>query len=237
MSLNNDAWKILFDRHNIIEKINETGMFEISAAEIKTIREPRLMAKFDHEIQLPTIFKKNQLSILPITRSSYVIGKFKAYQELEHTSLVKPKQMKFPAWISTIKPSDLYSESVALHCAYLSGMIDDIMGEKTVQTISGRMSSKQFTFEIDTALNSTHKISINKSQLEIDGGYESLRKFMIVEAKKTSVEDFLIRQMYFPYRLWKEKTHKDIVPVFFTHSNDIFNFYKYSFDVYGSIKM
>ena len=51
--LNQEAWEILFKRHKIFEEIEKNGVFYISAKQIKKEREPRLMAKFDHTINLP----------------------------------------------------------------------------------------------------------------------------------------------------------------------------------------
>lgn len=63
------AWKILFDKYKILEEVNKNGFFEIKASEINQERESRLMAKFDHDVNLPEIFRDNNLSILPIFRS------------------------------------------------------------------------------------------------------------------------------------------------------------------------
>lgn len=46
--------------------------------------------------------------------------------------------------IRSIAPANLYSENAVLHCAYVSGMNDEVMGEKSWLTVSGRMSSGDF---------------------------------------------------------------------------------------------
>lgn len=74
MGLNDTAWERLFDKYHILDKIEHQGQFAISAAQIKEFREPRLMTKFDHKINLPEIFAENHLSILPVTRGDYVIS-------------------------------------------------------------------------------------------------------------------------------------------------------------------
>jgi hypothetical protein len=79
--LNDDAWEQLFAKYDIINQIDANGRFEISATQIKEFREPRLMAKFDHTINLPKIFADNRLAILPITRGDYVISHFDAYHK------------------------------------------------------------------------------------------------------------------------------------------------------------
>ncbi|MCM3033671.1 type II restriction enzyme [Niallia sp. MER 6] len=240
MSLNDRAWETLFDRYEILNEVNEKGFYEISAKAIKEEREPRLMAKFDHSSNLPQPFKKNGLSILPISRSSYVIGEFDVYKKVTYNQKLKPIQVDFPSNLTTIEPTNLYSESATLHCASATGMIDYILGEDAVQTISGRMSSKHFDFNIKTRSGIERNVSIKNAQVEIDGGYESDSSFMIVEAKKESVDDFLVRQLYYPFRLWQEQTYKNVKPVFFTHSNDIFSFFIYEFtnpNNYNSLKL
>lgn len=229
MGLNDSAWETLFDRYNILNRIRQTGFYEIDADTIKTVREPRLMAKFDHKSNLPDVFRKNGLSILPISRSRYVIGEFAAYQAVSYNTRITPTPISFPSNILSIDPSNLYSESVALHCAYVSGMIEDLIGEMSLPTVSGRMSSNNFEFLISSHGGSEQAISISKSQIEIDAGYESDTHLILVEAKKETISDFLVRQLYYPYRLWQSQIHKEVMPVFFTHSNDVFSFFVYEF--------
>ena len=80
---NDMAWEALFDKYDILNQVYSNGQFIISASQIKEYREPRLMAKFDHGINLPHIFADNNLAILPISRGDYAISNFKAYQPFE----------------------------------------------------------------------------------------------------------------------------------------------------------
>lgn len=83
MGLNDAAWESLFDKYHILDEIDRNGQFVISANQIKEFREPRLMTKFDHKINLPNIFVANNLSILPITRGDYVISSFRHIRNLK----------------------------------------------------------------------------------------------------------------------------------------------------------
>jgi len=65
-----------------------------------TGREARLMAKFDHESNLPKIFTNNGLSILPITRGSYIISHFNAYHIIE-TNFEKIHNFSLPEHIQS----------------------------------------------------------------------------------------------------------------------------------------
>jgi hypothetical protein len=237
---NDKAWVELFNTHNILEKINTHGIYEIDAGTINQVREARLMAKFDHFTNLPSIFRDNGLAILPISRSRYTIGPFEAYTKIKYDHSIKNHLMSSPSHLESIQYNDLYSESTALHFAYLAGIIDDLIGEKTYFTISGRMSTNQFDFKIKNKTAGFQPITVLNSQCEIDGGFESQRALIIVEAKNYEVEDFLVRQLYYPYRLWRNKLPKQIIPVFMTFSNDIFSFFIYQFEqpaIYNSLTL
>lgn len=55
---NEAAWEQLFLKYKIPQVIAKTGSFEITSKEINEFREARLMTKFDHRKNLPSIFKK-----------------------------------------------------------------------------------------------------------------------------------------------------------------------------------
>jgi hypothetical protein len=240
-SLNDKAWEFLFDKHKILDVIEHQGYSYIEASSIREIREPRLMTKFDHAVNLPKLFRKNKLTILPVTRSRYVIGRFNCYQEVDYTHHQEFVEVNFPSDIlQSIDYQNLYSESSALHCAFACGMIDDIIAEPAFFTVSGRMSSRDMNFNIDTIDGKSMPLQIKNAQIEIDAGFESKNYFMIIEAKNERVEDFIIRQLYYPFRLWEKKLNKPVLPVFFTYSNDVFSFFIYNFKVlhsYNSISL
>jgi predicted transcriptional regulator len=237
---NEQAWKKLFEKYNILKKIEKNGYFEIEAAQINEERESRLMAKFDHYVNLPTIFRDNNLSILPISRSKYIIGQFDTYCKVEENKDIEPLSWHFLR-LESINYENLYSESSALHCAFNMGIIDDVLEEESYYTVSGRMSTGEFDFHIKNIINDrSNSIVVTKSQCEIDGGFESENFFAIIEAKNYSIDDFLIRQLYYPYRLWSDKISKKVIPILMTYSNDIFTFLIYKFEDpldYNSIKL
>lgn len=240
-SKNDISWEVIFKEENIIKKIKEDGFFEISSSKINEQREARLMTKFDHAVKLPKIFRDNGLTIQPISRGSYVIGTFESYFQLPKKSSTNIIYRELPPHLETIDPSNIYSESSAILCAFLSEMIDDVLEEKTNLTVLGRMSTGTFNYQIrDAKTRINHNISVKNSQCEIDGGFESESKFALIEAKSETVDDFIIRQLYYPYRLWTSKTDKEVVPIFLTISNDIFSFYRFRFlekNVYNSLEL
>ena len=231
MRLTDNVWEQLFNRHYILDNVNNDGFHIITSTQINEFHEARLMTKFDHKVNLPRIFQENKISILPLTRGSYILGNFDTYNELNYDANIENIHCSLPIHIESIDYNNLYSESASLNCAYLSGIIDDVAGEDTLPTVSGRMSSGQFDFNIRNVVRgNTYPIRITNSQVEIDGGYESLNKLVLLEAKNFTSDDFLIRQLYYPYRLWQNKVNKEVIPVFLTYSNDVFSFFIYRFN-------
>lgn len=237
---NERAWRELFAKHKILDKIEKQGAFEITSSQINEFREARLMTKFDHKVNLPQIFVENGLAILPVTRGSYLISHFDAYKELEEPE-GKIIKIPFPSYIESIDYENITSESAALNCAYVSGILADFLeDENLLPTVSGRMSSGTFDFNIKRIKGDPVEVKVVNSQIEIDGGYEGVKTLALIEAKNSLSDDFLIRQLYYPYRLWRDKVSKKVKPVFLTYSNGIFTFYEYDFlepENYNSITL
>lgn len=239
MGLNDTAWESLFDKYHILAEIEQNGQFIISANQIKEFREPRLMTKFDHKINLPNIFTSNNLSILPITRGNYVISSFSAYKEFDEPSQDVQK-ISIPSHIQSLMPQFLVSEAIALNCANACGILNDFLeDDELVSTVSGRMSSGSFEFSINTALG-TKNITVSNSQIEIDAAYEGIHYLSLFEAKRDLSDDFLIRQLYYPFRVWSERVTKTVKSIFLIFSNGMFNLYQYQFEDpqnYNSLKL
>lgn len=231
---------MLFSKYEILSAINSNRYFEISSSVINEFREARLMTKFDNKANLPKLFKENHLAILPITRGSYVIGRFIAYENI--LPINSPvRKVTIPGNVETINFNNIPSESLAINCAYISGILSDFLGDEgIVPTINGRMSSESFFFSIQNRSGVQTNLQVENSQIEIDGGYESKRQFCLIEAKNYLSNDFLVRQLYYPFRLWAKKLSKPVRSVFLVYSNSIFSLYEYSFqdiESYNSIKL
>lgn len=240
-SLNDTAWEELFEKHDILEHIERTGQFRISAKQIKEVREPRLMSKFDHTINLPQIFADNNLCILPVTRGDYVISHFDAYHEFEPDNSPVTR-VSLPTYIQSLDSSNIPSEAIALNCAVSAGIIADFLDdEEIVSTVSGRMGSGVFDFNIENLKSGTlSRVTVNNSQIEIDAAYEGIRSLALFEAKRDLSEDFLVRQLYYPYRVWKSRMTKPVRPMFLVYSNGIYRIYEYAFtdpNNYSSISL
>ncbi len=226
---NDKAWEELFGKYNILQTIQEDGVFTIHSAQINEFREARLMTKFDHKSNLPLLFAENNLSILPITRGSYLISHFDAYQEL--TSNDHIVRIDFPEYIESLDYENITSEAAAINCAYISGILADFTEDvDLLPTVNGRMSSNTFTFDINNLLmGNLVGIEVTNSQIEIDGGYEGIHSLTLIEAKNAISDNFLIRQLYYPFRTWSNNIAKPVKTVFLIYTNGIFSLYEYEF--------
>lgn len=238
-SKNDIAWEAIFEEYRILDRLAKNDRVSISSMEINEFREARLMTKFDHRSQLPELFVEHKLSILPTSRGTYEIGAFETFCDFNKED-VEIVPVNFPTFLESIDYKDITSESIAINCAFISKILHDFTGEENLfPTVSGRMSSSLFDFAINSK-QKTFRINVENSQIEIDGGFEGDNSLNLIEAKNYISDDFLIRQLYYPYRLWSDKIVKRVRPIFLTYSNGIFDLRKYEFtnpELYNSIRL
>ena len=239
MGKNDTAWEGLFEKYRILDKIEREGQYIITADEIRKFREPRLMTKFDHKINLPAIFQNNVLSILPITRGEYIISSFSAYESFEEPTQ-EVYRISIPHYLQSLVPRFLVSESIALNCANACGVMKDFLEDDYIlPTVNGRMSSGQFDFDINTK-HGLRTVNVCNSQIEIDAAYEGASYLSLFEAKHDLADDFIVRQLYYPFRVWNQRVTKEVKPIFLVFSNGVFNLYEYRFEEarnYNSLRL
>ncbi|AND80273.1 type II restriction enzyme [Streptococcus pantholopis] len=239
------AWQKLLDKYSILEEIHEKGIYKIKSSQIKEVKEPRLMAKWDSSEQLPSSLKKNKINILPDSRSSYVLSDFLLYKDLppltEHIKNIST--ITLPD-LETIDVDNITSEANAINVLQISGILEDFLElepeDLLYETFDGRMSSGVFSFFVATDRGILRQVDVNKAQVEIDGGFESKNYVVILEAKNVLHEDFHVRQLYYPYRLWEGKVKKPIKLIFSIYTNKIFRLMEYRFrekENYSSIEL
>ena len=210
-------------------ELERRGYFYIGARELEQLsgRQPRLMAKHDFSTSRPWIFQRLQLGIVPVSRSEYLVGRFNLYERFPETQRGEVRTLELPAGLDTLSLEAVSSEAVALNGASASGMLEDFLGCAPLQaTVAGRMSTHGLKVRLpDLGVD----VAVDRAQMEIDGGFESLEHLVLVEAKNHLSEDFNIRQLYFPYRRFQQRLAKDVVPVYLVYSNGIFHLYRYEF--------
>lgn len=210
-------------------ELERRGYFYIGARELEQLsgRQPRLMAKHDFSTSRPWIFQRLRLGIVPVSRSEYLVGRFNLYERFPETQRGEVRTLELPAGLDTLSLEAVSSEAVALNGASASGMLEDFLGCVPLQaTVAGRMSTHGLKVRLpDLGVD----VAVDRAQMEIDGGFESLEHLVLVEAKNHLSEDFNIRQLYFPYRRFQQRLAKDVVPVYLVYSNGIFHLYRYEF--------
>ena len=238
----NEAWKELLNKYQIVEKIKNEGYYEIKSSQIKEFREPRLMAKWDSFESLPSVLKKNNINILPNSRSSYILSDFKLYENIDEkfNNKTKMKKVSIPS-LESIDIKNITTESNAINVLLLSDILDDFLEEEdNVSTFNGRMGTGKFEFQVDRMKRDPISVEVDRAQCEIDGGLENHNSVVIIEAKNVVNKDFHVRQLYYPYRLWSSRVNKPIRLVFSVYSNQIFRLLEYKFnDInnYSSIEL
>lgn len=231
-SQNEKAWQILFERHHIPTEVARHGSYRIRADTIKTVREPRLMAKFDEYNALPAIFRAHQLSILPLSRTEYIIGPFQTFHDLEYMAQFQtPKSLAVPM-LDTLDATQITGEQQALSVLYHSGGMRDVCDDPQPSPVSvGRMGSGDFEFTIAhiRADEPPHTVAVHNAQIEIDAVYETNDAIFLCEAKNRHVHDINVRQLYYPYRTLRARTQKPIYPVTIIYTNYTFHVAVYEF--------
>lgn len=227
-SKNDLAWEKIFAKYYILNKVLEDGHIEISATKINEFREARLMTKFDHKSQLPKLFTENKLSILPTSRGGYIIGDFETFYDF-NTDDIEVSPIEFPTYLESLNYRDITSEATAINCTFVSKILHHFTEEENLlPTVSGRMSSSSFSFDINS-LKGIFKVNVANSQVEIDAGYEGDKSLILIEAKNYISDDFLVRQLYYPFKLWIGKIQKQVRPIYLTYTNGVFHLREYQF--------
>lgn len=190
---NERAWRKYVEREGIRLDGNS---YEIDAQHLKKItgREPRLLTKFDHPLEMPTAFREHGYSLLPVKNGRYLLFQgniFKSVPPCPEPTVFQP-ELDFP--LQTVGRG--FGEMQYLDYAYNVGMLSAFTGAgRLYLTIRGREFSGAFDFFVGEV-----SVSLDGVQIEVDGGYEGERDIVLAEAKIGPVETFNIRQLYYPYR-------------------------------------
>jgi len=183
---------------------------------------------------LPSAFCEHGFGILPVSRGDYLIGPFKLFASHPKPDEVHPvNRTSLPGMVESVSPDSISSEAVALNCAWDSRMLHDFLGEGTLYpTLSGRMGSSPFVFRIHDELGVRNsEISVDGAQIEIDAAYEGHGSIVVIEAKMDLAEDFIIRQLYYPFRHFTTlSVTKRVRTLYLTYSGGVFRLDEYSFE-------
>lgn len=226
---NDKGWGKLNDSLGLIDTINKQGYVDVTTAQIKSIaaREPRLMAKFDHRSSLPTLFEKEGVNILPINRQTYRLLRFNAYAPIEYGNDYCGFNCAALNRYDTLDINSINSEDKLILVSWLSGVLGHFLGEEHLaMTIKGKFGTDRLEFCVGN-----QPIVVTGAGAELDAGFEG-RDVYLLEAKLGKVDDFHIRQLYFPYLYWRniKQLSKTVHPIFITYYDGKISLHKFAFE-------
>lgn len=243
---NSRSWKKIFDDYKILNHNFDESPFVLSATQIKKScqkfketgeKEVRILCKQDTREDRPDVFVKNNLFLLPIKNGLYNIIKGDGYidiPKIESETLIYRSKLDFIP--DTTKIGD--SEMQHLDYAYAASLIRTFTNDTSlILTIRGRKYTPEFEFFVGKQLIKTSSV-----QTEVDAGYEGKEQVVLIEAKNFSASNVIIRQLYYPYRQWQERTKKKVVTLFFDkdHKDNTYSIWQFEFSDskdYNSIKL
>ncbi len=242
--MNHEPWKSIFDIHKIKEHNFDKSPYFITAEQIKKAtshfkstneREVRVLCKQDSREDRPNVFAENNLFILPIKNGTYAIIKGEGYVDIpEINSTTKIYQSKLDFHLDTSQVGN--SEMQHLDFAYASSLIRTFLNDESlVLTIRGRKFTPEFEFKVGN-----HHISTKSVQTEVDAGYEGRNQVVLIEAKNSMSKNIIIRQLFYPFRQWKQHTTKKVNTLFFEKQGNTYNLYNFGFNNaldYNSIEL
>lgn len=245
---NEVSWQRIFEKYDILTHNFDLSPFIISADQIKkavdksgntTSTEVRTLCKQDTRESRPSIFKENGLFILPKKNGEYYIIRGEGYvdiPEIEDPIWDYFKKLSFE--LESSKVGD--SEMQFVDFAYANSLIRTFMkDESLVLTIRGRKYTPPFSFKING-----HTLNTTSVQTEVDAGYEGVDSIVLIEAKNSSANNTIIRQLFYPYRQWSINTTKQVKTLFFEkrviNGENIFHLWLFEFtdpEDYNSINL
>jgi len=184
----------------------------------------RLLSKFDKREDLPDIFIEQNINILPISRSEFMLGSFQEYSDFERGNPAQIDKFISPNLLTLQGTSTEWNENSWISAGVASGALNKAFGddEELIRTLTGRMGAGSWSFKIN-GKNGAYPIELKNPQIEIDSVLETNRAIYIIEAKRVKETNFLVRQLYFPYRkLLSDMGIKDkpVIPVFYEINSD-----------------
>ena len=243
---NSRSWEKIACDYKILEHDFSKSPFSLSAAQIKRSvqsfratneKEVRILCKQDTRESRPAVFKENNLFLLPVKNGLYNIVKGEGYidiPEIKEKTVIYKSKLDFHLDSSSIGDSEMQH----LDYAYASSLIRTFMQDDSlVLTIRGRKYTPNFEFLVNK-----QPIRVSSVQTEIDAGYEGKDQIVLVEAKRFGVKNTIIRQLYYPFRQWKEHTKKKVITLFFEndHNENSYSIWQFGFkDIkdYNNIKL
>ena len=239
------SWQKIFDDYDIHQHPFGTKPFCISADQIKAAcqnfrktgeKEVRILCTQTKREDRPDILKEKGLFLLPVKNGHYCIVKGEGYVDvpsIDKEVILYKSKLTFDLDTSRVGTSEMQY----LDYAYASSVIKTFTNDDSlVLTIRGRKyTEKPFNFVVNK-----QRIQVKGVQTEVDAGYEGKNKVVLIEAKNIKTDNVIIRQMYYPFRKWRQETEKKIINLFFQKKEDTYSIWQFEFETetdYNSVKL
>jgi hypothetical protein len=223
------AWERL-----IAERVDtRRELFVLTKADIESVtgNELRLMAKMDSLADVPAALRRHGYFLLPNKNGGYLLVRgngFHVLENLPEPATVFRPQLDFD--LLTLNVGD--SEMQHLDYCYNVGLFEKFAGVTGLrQTIRGRKRMPAFEFSVGDLGPIRVQAGV---QIEVDSGCEGRDDIVLIEGKGGQPPDFIVRQLFYPYRKWRrEIPQKRIRPWFFcSHEvagRRLYRFWEYAF--------
>lgn len=196
--------------------------------------EARNAAKIDESKALPPVLGDNHLFPLPIRNGVYKLIRGNGFHKLEEIS-GSPRRFQ-----SFLKKPPGQGESLFVHYSMNCGLLSDFTKKMQINKIDeGLRGAKPFEFWVDNV----GPIYQDGSQIQVDGLFSAGDSVIILEAKARKCRDFVIRQLYYPYRHWRLEEPEKSIETYLMRidpKTGIYEFWKYAFPQernYNSIEL
>jgi len=241
----NHSWKKIFADYDIADHDFDASVFHLNADEIKSSvqnfvktneREVRILCSQTKREEVPEVMRQLGLFILPVQNGCFVLARGEGYVDIPDiatTAVSHEPELTWP--LETSKIGD--SEMQHLDYAFAKGIIKTFTSDESLHlTIRGRKRTPRFEFYVGN-----HRVQVESVQTEVDAGYEGEEQVVLVEAKNSETDNTIIRQLYYPFRLWSARVpNKQVRNVFFEKRVDEYLLWEFKFadkDDYNSIQL
>ena len=236
---NDLAWEAILGELTCSKRnLDEKGYCDVESEVIKRHREPRLACKIDYRQNMPEPLKKEKLSVLAIKNKHYRLARtdpFININQKQCRGTRSPDCFPIPEHIQALTPQNISSESKALDAAFVSGMLNDVVGDELAPVLRGREYCRRIEFSLpDRERNRLVDYEVEKVQLEVDGGYEGQTGIHLFEAKLALSNNMNLRQLLYPQLHYEDLFHgqKDVKTyvMFYEPGRGYFHFYRFRAD-------
>ncbi|MBS4029442.1 MAG: hypothetical protein KGZ58_12500 [Ignavibacteriales bacterium] len=229
------SWEAIFDKYQIHKHNFDEKPFFLSGEQIKQAtsqfgktgeKEVRILCYQDSRESRPKIFVENELFVLSIKNRPFkcAIVKGEGYIDIPKISSnvkIYTSRLDFKLDTSFIGNSEMQH----LDFAYASSLVRTFLEDETlVLTIRGKKYTTPFSFKVGN-----QDLTVESVQTEVDGGYEGKNQVVLIEAKNSKTPNTIIRQLYYPFRQWSQKTKKKVRILFFEKREKYYSFWQFEF--------